>query len=41
MINSGEYYKLMKREDLIEHPDMVTNEKRVLNHEMIRPFVVE
>lgn len=33
--------KLMKREDLIDHPDMVTNEKRVLNHEMIRPFVVE
>jgi len=33
--------KLMNREDLVNHPDMVTNKKRVENHAKIKPIVVE
>lgn len=33
--------KLMGREDLVNHPEMVTNKKRVENHAKIKPIVVE
>lgn len=33
--------QLMGREELIDHPDMDINKKRVANHEMVRPIVEE
>lgn len=33
--------ELMDKKELIEHPDMVSNKKRVENHAIIRPIMVE